>query len=72
MTSPSESTSSNGKEKSLPFAVTIVVSVVTAFVCAELLGFPWWARLLAVVVVTVIMEAVNQAVGRARALKQTL
>ncbi|GAB2911925.1 MULTISPECIES: hypothetical protein [unclassified Streptomyces] len=47
--------------------VTLVVSLVTVFVCGEFLGFPWWLRLLTVAAVGLALEAANQAVGRARA-----
>ncbi|WP_319702020.1 hypothetical protein [Streptomyces sp. ME02-6979.5a] len=51
--------------KSLPFTVVLVVSVVVVFVCAELLDFPWWLRLITVMGVVTVLEAANQAVGRA-------
>ncbi|MEV7915571.1 hypothetical protein [Streptomyces griseus] len=53
--------------KSLPFTVVLVVSVVVVFVCAESLDFPWWLRLITVMGVMTVLEAANQAVGRARA-----
>ncbi|MCL6287643.1 hypothetical protein PV749_28185 [Streptomyces sp. ID03-2B] len=43
------------------------MSVVVVFVCAELLDFPWWLRLITVMGVVTVLEAANQAVGRARA-----
>ena len=48
-------------------ACAVVVSVVVVFVCAELLDFPWWLRLITVMGVVTVLEAANQAVGRARA-----
>lgn len=60
-------TAANSEVKSLPFTVVIVVSVVVVFVCAELLDFPWWLRLITVMGVVTVLEAANQAVGRARA-----
>ncbi|MGQ4727930.1 hypothetical protein ACUN3E_09725 [Streptomyces sp. Ju416(a)] len=65
------SNTSNGEVKSLPFAVTLVVSAATAVVCGELFGFPWWQRLITVVVVVMALEGVNQAVGRARARRRS-
>lgn len=64
--------SSTGEVKTLPFAVTLVVSVATVFVCGEFFGFPWWLRLITVVVVGLALEAANQAVGRARARRKAL
>ncbi|CAM5231904.1 hypothetical protein STANM309S_06224 [Streptomyces tanashiensis] len=61
-----------GKVKTLPFVVTLVVSVATVFVCGEFFGFPWWLRLITVVGVGLALEAANQAVGRARARKRAL
>lgn len=66
-TSPTSPASANGEVKNLPFVVTLVVSLVTVFVCGEFLGFPWWLRLLTVAAVGLALEAANQAVGRARA-----
>ncbi|MFB7230515.1 hypothetical protein ACFCY9_22550 [Streptomyces fimicarius] len=43
------------------------MSVVVVFVCAESLDFPWWLRLITVMGVMTVLEAANQAVGRARA-----
>ncbi|WP_432007773.1 hypothetical protein [Streptomyces parvus] len=65
-------TSENSEPKSLPFTVTLIVSVGVAFVCAEFLGFPWWLRLIVIVGTTIVMEAANQAVGRARARRRAL
>ncbi|WP_256095922.1 hypothetical protein [Streptomyces sp. EN23] len=64
--------SSTGEVKTLPFVVTLVVSVATVFVCGEFFGFPWWLRLITVVVVGLALEAANQAVGRARARRKAL
>ncbi|CAM5299695.1 hypothetical protein [Streptomyces badius] len=64
--------SSAGEVKTLPFVVTLVVSVATVFVCGEFFGFPWWLRLITVVGVGLALEAANQAVGRARARKRAL
>ncbi|WP_237302731.1 hypothetical protein [Streptomyces sp. S063] len=64
--------SSTGEVKTLPFVVTLVVSVATVFVCGEFFGFPWWLRLITVVGVGLALEAANQAVGRARARKRAL
>ncbi|MFD0424020.1 hypothetical protein [Streptomyces parvus] len=52
--------------------MTLIVSVAVAFVCAEFLGFPWWLRLIVIVGTTIVMEAANQAVGRARARRRAL
>ncbi|MER6698966.1 hypothetical protein ACFYUM_01580 [Streptomyces fimicarius] len=60
-------TAANSEVKSLPFTVVLVVSVVVTFVCAESLDFPWWLRLITVMGVMTVLEAANQAVGRARA-----
>ncbi|MFJ3938623.1 hypothetical protein [Streptomyces parvus] len=70
--SSNPSDSSNGEVKSLPFMVTLVVSAATAVVCGELFGFPWWLRLITVVGAVLALEAVNQAVGRARARRRAL
>ncbi|MFD5202418.1 hypothetical protein ACFWM7_20195 [Streptomyces sp. NPDC058375] len=70
--SPSRSTSSNGEVETLPFAVGLVISVGTGYVCGEFFGFPWWLRLIAVVVTVMALEGANQAVGRARARKKAL
>ncbi|MFJ6514994.1 hypothetical protein ACIQMO_13455 [Streptomyces sp. NPDC091406] len=67
MTSLSRSTSSKGEAKPLPFAVHFVISFATGYVCGEFFGFPWWQRLIAVVVTVMALEGANQAVGRARA-----
>ncbi|MFF3969938.1 hypothetical protein ACFYZ6_08965 [Streptomyces rubiginosohelvolus] len=72
MTSPSGSASSNGEVKTLPFAVGFVVAFGTGYVCGEFFGFPWWQRLITVVVVVMALEGANQAVGRARARKKAL
>ncbi|MER6600080.1 hypothetical protein [Streptomyces parvus] len=69
--SSNSSNTSNGEVKNLPLAVTLVVSAATAVVCGELFGFPWWQRLITVVVVVVALEGVNQAVGRARARRKS-
>ncbi|MGW3213762.1 hypothetical protein ACWDBC_16090 [Streptomyces parvus] len=71
MDSTDSSNTSNGEVKNLPFAVTLVVSAAIAVVCGELFGFPWWLRLITVVVVVVALEGVNQAVGRARARRKS-
>ncbi|MBV7244504.1 MULTISPECIES: hypothetical protein [Streptomyces] len=60
-------TAANSEVKSLPFTVVLVVSVAVTFVCAESLDFPWWLRLITVMGTMTVLEAANQAVGRARA-----
>ncbi|NED03934.1 hypothetical protein G3I55_19955 [Streptomyces sp. SID6648] len=72
MTSPSRSTSANDEVKTLPFAVGLVLSIGTGYVCGEYFGFPWWLRLITVVVIVMALEGANQAVGRARARKRAL
>ncbi|MEV5577682.1 hypothetical protein AB0L39_03865 [Streptomyces parvus] len=82
MTSPSGPASSNGEVsgpassdgevKTLPFAVGFVVAFGTGHVCGEFFGFPWWQRLITVVVVVMALEGANQAVGRARARRKVL
>ncbi|SBV04076.1 hypothetical protein YW5DRAFT_02416 [Streptomyces sp. Ncost-T6T-1] len=65
-------TSENSEVKSLPFTVTLIVSVGTVFVCGEFFGFPWWLRLITTMGTMIVLEAANQAVGRARARKRAL
>ncbi|MFF3031865.1 hypothetical protein ACFVS7_12805 [Streptomyces rubiginosohelvolus] len=49
-----------------------VLSIGTGYVCGEYFGFPWWLRLITVVVIVMALEGANQAVGRARARKRAL
>lgn len=60
----------NNEAKTLPYWLTFVVSVGTAFVGGEFFGFPWWMRLITVVAVTILLEGANQIVGRSRAKKK--
>ncbi|MFE0193547.1 hypothetical protein [Streptomyces sp. NPDC059008] len=58
----------NGPKKSemptLPTWVTVPVGFVVSFVLGERYGFPWYLRLAVMVAVSLVLEAVNQAVRR--------
>ncbi|WNF29370.1 hypothetical protein RI138_22500 [Streptomyces sp. C11-1] len=61
--------SKNDEVRSLPYWLTLAVSLGVVFIGGQFFGFPWWLRLITVVAVTCLLEGVNQAVGRARAKK---
>ncbi|MFF4602010.1 hypothetical protein ACFY12_04515 [Streptomyces sp. NPDC001339] len=48
----------------LPLWLTVIIGFAVAFILGEYYGFPWWLRFLAVGAVSLVMEAVNQAVRR--------
>ncbi|MFG2289379.1 hypothetical protein ACGFOU_25320 [Streptomyces sp. NPDC048595] len=61
---PTASGPKKSEMPNLPFWVTLPVIFIVSFVLGEHYGFPWWLRLLAVVAVSLLLEAVNQGVRR--------
>lgn len=64
--------SRNDEVRVLPYWLTFTVSVGAGIAGGELFGFPWWLRLITVVAVTILMQGVNEIMGRARAKKKRL
>ncbi|TJZ54152.1 hypothetical protein FCH28_13255 [Streptomyces piniterrae] len=48
----------------LPIWLTIPIGFVVALILGEHYGAPWWLRSIAVIAVSLVIEAVNQAVRR--------
>ncbi|WP_407285760.1 hypothetical protein [Streptomyces sp. BP-8] len=61
---PTASGPKRSEMPNLPFWFTLPVIFLVSFVLGEHYGFPWWLRLLVVVAVGFLLEAVNQGVRR--------
>lgn len=57
--------SRNDETKFLPHWLAFTVLVGAGIAGGELFGFPWWLRLITVVAVAVLLQGVNEIVGRA-------
>ncbi|MEV0374325.1 hypothetical protein AB0I10_31750 [Streptomyces sp. NPDC050636] len=61
---PTASDTKKPEIPTLPAWLTIPVGFFVAFILGEHYGFPWWLRSIVVIAVSLIVEAVNQAVRR--------